>query len=637
MSSLLLKDVFDIPESTGAEDYVLRLTDATSGAGVGEAIHDYVVTPSLAQAFNDAFGQVDQALSTGRNTGAFLSGSFGSGKSHFMAVLHALLRHDPEARSIRELQSVLVQRDPMLQGKNFFPLAVHFLDGTSMEQVIFDGYVRQVRDLHPDAPLPAVYATDTLLQDGENLRRRMGDELFLTQLNGESAGGTRGEVAGEHGDVWGGLLGSNTWTVDRYHRSLAAAPGSQERQDLVSALQSQYFPNYHRMGEHVSMDEGLRAISVHAQQLGYDAVVMFLDELVLWLAFQMNDAGTFGRESQKITKLIEGNYGRLPVPLISFIARQMDMKRWFADRGSDGSKQQAMDDSFRHQEGRFAVIELGDDNLAHVAARRLLQPKDEQGRKSIEEAFAGIDRSEGVWDVLLDGMNTDETNRGASADAFRLTYPFSPALVSTLRHLSAVMQRDRTALKVMQQMLVDRRDTMTIDEVIPVGDVYDYVVAERDGSVLDPRRAALFRAADSLYSEKLRPALMTLLGVAEPDGGPRVRSGPKISVGRATGTHTAAVGGGPRCDRSQRPHSRQACLSEPRLDRLATTWQRGLCCPGQGQPVEGQGSGDPHHRPRPATGDQRGAVRCGLPVDLGQCQGGRQSRPPPGDAADAVP
>ena len=271
MSPLLLKDVFDIPESTGAEDYVLRAHRRHQRGRSGGGHHDYVVTPSLAQAFNDAFGQVDQALSTGRNTGAFLSGSFGSGKSHFMAVLHALLRHDPEARSIRELQSVLVQRDAMLQGKNFFPLAVHFLDGTSMEQVIFDGYVRQVRDLHPDAPLPAVYATDTLLQDGENLRRRMGDELFLTQLNGESAGGTKGEVAGEHGDVWGGLLGSNTWTVDRYHRSLAAAPGSQKRQDLVSALQSQYFPNYHRMGEHVSMDEGLRAISVHAQQLGYDA------------------------------------------------------------------------------------------------------------------------------------------------------------------------------------------------------------------------------------------------------------------------------------------------------------------------------------------------------------------------------
>ena len=53
--------------------------------------------------------------------------------------------------------------------------------------------------------------------------------------------------------------------------------------------------------------------------------------------------------------------------------------------------------------------------------------------------------------VLLDGVNTDERHRGADEEAFRLTYPFSPALVSTLRSLASVMQRERTALKVMQQ------------------------------------------------------------------------------------------------------------------------------------------------------------------------------------------
>ena len=61
--------------------------------------------------------------------------------------------------------------------------------------------------------------------------------------------------------------------------------------------------------------------------------------------------------------------------------------------------------------------------------------------------------------MLLDGVNTDEQHRGADEAAFRRTYPFSPALVSTLRSLAAAMQRERTALKVMQQMLVDRRDT----------------------------------------------------------------------------------------------------------------------------------------------------------------------------------
>ena len=34
-----------------------------------------------------------------------------------------------------------------------------------------------------------------------------------------------------------------------------------------------------------SLDTGLRVISEHAKSLGYDAVTLFLDELVLWLAF----------------------------------------------------------------------------------------------------------------------------------------------------------------------------------------------------------------------------------------------------------------------------------------------------------------------------------------------------------------
>ncbi|PCC40691.1 hypothetical protein CIK66_02685 [Brachybacterium alimentarium] len=509
MTAPLLKDVFSIPEATGAEDYVLRLTDATTGRGAAEAIDDYVVTPAIAEAFDQALDLVSDALGTGLNRGAFLAGSFGAGKSHFMAVLHALLRHDPHARAHRDLQQVVTRHDAQLEGKNFLPLSFHFLDGRSMEQVLFDGYVRQIRSLHPDAPLPAVYQADALLRDAENLRTRMGDETFLAALGGDSTGD----------DPFSALLGSSGWSLEEYQAARAAAPGTTDKQRLVTALTRAdgLFSNYSRLSEHVSLDEGLQAISDHAKSLGYDAVVMFLDELVLWLAFEMQNQGSLGREAQKLTKLVEGNYGRLSVPLVSIIARQMELQQWFADSGVSGTQQKALDDAFRHQSGRFRVIELGDDNLAHVAAKRLLTPKDDAAARAIEEAFAGIDRAEGVWDVLLDGVNTDENHRGASEQQFRLTYPFSPALVSTLRTLSGVMQRDRTALKVMQQMLVERRDTMTIDEVIPVGDAYEHIVSGNDRSVLDPRRAALFRRADEIFEEKLQPLLLANSGLSEHD------------------------------------------------------------------------------------------------------------------------
>jgi hypothetical protein len=87
--------------------------------------------------------------------------------------------------------------------------------------------------------------------------------------------------------------------------------------------------------------------------------------------------------------------------------------------------------------------------------------------------------------------------------------------VSTLRSLAGAMQRERTALKVMQQMLVARRNTATVEDVIPVGDSFDYIVTGRDA--LDSQAAALFRSADTLYKEKLRPLLLGIHGLTDSD------------------------------------------------------------------------------------------------------------------------
>lgn len=498
MNAPLLKDVFTIPERAGSEDYVLRLTSTTDDEGAAQAIENYVVTPEITRAFDQALDLISSAIRERKNRGAFLAGSFGSGKSHFMSVLHALLRHRPEARQIQELQQVIARHDDALRDKTILPLAFHFLDAESMEEAIFDGYVEQIRDLHPDSGLPSLYRSDDLLRDAETMRHRMGDKSFFEGLGGDES----------EEDEWSMILGEAAWDLERYEAARAASPQSSERQALVSALEEHYFSSYTRHGTYVDLDEGLHAISAHASNLGYDAVVLFLDELVLWLAFATHTPEFFRRELQKITKLVEGSYGQLPIPLVSFIARQMDLSQWFADAGSSGSQQEMLDQAFRHQEGRFATITLGDENLPYVAKKRLLQPKDGAAEDAIEQAFDQLERRPEVWDVLLDGVNTDERHRGADEKTFRLTYPFSPALVSTLRALSGVMQRDRTALKVMQQMLVDRRDTMTIDEVIPVGDTFDHIVTGKGDSVLDPQVAVLFRSADQLWDEKLQPMLL---------------------------------------------------------------------------------------------------------------------------------
>ncbi|MBT8226560.1 MAG: phage resistance protein, partial [Dactylosporangium sp.] len=499
--STLLRDIITIPETAGAEDYVLRLTEGVGGTRLDRTVVEYVVTDALAESFDSALGLVASALRDDQSRASFLSGSFGSGKSHFMAVLYALLGHEPVARGKQELQPVIARHDAVLRHKRFLRLAFHFLEARSIEETVLGGYLTQVQALHPDCDLPAVHQSDGVLRDAERQRRRQGDEAFLTELNEHSSGGAAA-------DVWSGVLeGDEPWTIESYAAARDAAPGSEQRQRLVTALAKAFFTSYTSTAEFVSLDEGLSAISRHAKGLGYDAIVMFLDELVLWLAFSVRDRKLFGREAQKITKLVEAGFGERPIPLVSFVARQMDLRRYFVDAGSGmGSEQDALDNAFRHQEGRFLTIALGDDNLPFIAEQRLLQPKSEQARAIRDDAFLLLDRRPEVWDVLLDGINTDDTHRGADQEAFRRTYPFSPALVSTLRTLASAMQRDRTALKVMQQVLVRQREYLTIDDVVPVGDVFDLVV---DGNqALTPEMAGRFKNARTLYHDKLLPELL---------------------------------------------------------------------------------------------------------------------------------
>ena len=296
--SVYLKDVFTIPTRAGAEDYVLRLT-ASVGDGAAKAVNEYVVTDEIVTAFDAALGLIAEAVQSGVSRGAFLTGSFGSGKSHFMAVLHALLRQDETARAKVELQDVVAKYDPVLHDRKVLPLAFHLLAANSLEEAIFSGYLRQIRALHPTAPLPAIHQSDDLLDNADQLRDEQGDEAFFAKLNGGSGSGAA------DGDVWSGLLGSGTWTAETYEAARAAAPSSTQRQQLVTALVATYFTAYTQHSSFVDIDTGLAAIAQHAKGLGYDAAVLFLDELVLWLAFAVHEPDFFRREAQKITKLVE--------------------------------------------------------------------------------------------------------------------------------------------------------------------------------------------------------------------------------------------------------------------------------------------------------------------------------------------
>lgn len=493
----LIRELIDIPDHVAEGDFVLKLTQGVTPAQAAATVDNYVVTPQLAEAFADALKLIAGAVQDGTSKADYLHGSFGSGKSHFMAVLHLLLQGDPHARAVPELHPALEATDAALKGKKFLLVPLHFLTAKSMDATILGGYVEHVQAVEPGAPLPAVFLGDQILvEELPGMRARLGDDAFIAGLNEVAAGG----------DDWGEF--GSSWDQDRLDQALAADATDPLRQELGAAYIAAFRPatpaEARTTGEgFINLDDGLAAVSQHAQSLGYDAVIFFLDELILWLASSIGNLDFVQQESQKLTKLVEGTNANLPVPLVSFVARQRDLRELVGDHVI-GAEQRSFADNLELQKGRFGKITLEDRNLPVIAHRRLLEPVDDDAattlRRAVDEALAGRD------EVLRALLTSD-----ADLDLFRLVYPFSPALVQALVAVSEALQRERTALKVMAQLLVDQRDTLALGQLIPVGDLWDVVAARDEPFSSDLRQA--FETAKKLYRTKLRPMLLDQHGL----------------------------------------------------------------------------------------------------------------------------
>ncbi|MGH3906480.1 MAG: PglY protein, partial [Pseudonocardiaceae bacterium] len=92
-------------------------------------------------------------------------------------------------------------------------------------------------------------------------------------------------------------------------------------------------------------------------------------------------------------------------------------------------------------------------------------------------------------------------------ESFRRTYPFSPAFMQTLVHVSSALQRERTALKLMQQILIDRRDDLRLGDLVPFGDLFDAIADGADQPFTEKLRHE-FEQARALYQRTLRPMLL---------------------------------------------------------------------------------------------------------------------------------
>lgn len=481
-----IHELLDLPESVRKGDFV---QDLTGGIAQPErTVKDYAITPKIVQTFEHALSIIGSALRDGRSQAAYLHGSFGAGKSHFMALLDLMLADHPAPWRRPELHE-LRAKSPWIGRKKLLQLPIHMLGAQDMESKILGAYVAWVAKHHPEALTPAVYSDQGLFEDARRLRVTLGDDAFFAKLNGGVQQAAKG---------WGKLAETRKWDAASFDAAASATYVGESDRDaqsprakLFSDLVRTFFTSWTaQQGRFVDLDTGLGVMSRHAKSLGFDALVLYLDELVLWLAGNSSDLPFVGREVQKMVKLKEAQDADRAIPIVSFIARQRDLSQFLGEQ-AQGAVRTELSRNLSHHDGRFETVTLADSNLPAIVAHRVVRPKDESAAQRLADDFAKTWRAAGQAQSVLIGSEGDEAD-------FKKVYPFSPALVEALVALSDCLQRERTAIRILMELLVNHLPDLETGRVVPVGDAFD-ALAESEDPIDDPVMKARFDRARDLY------------------------------------------------------------------------------------------------------------------------------------------
>ncbi|MFF8614572.1 PglY protein [Streptomyces sp. NPDC015350] len=520
---LYLRDVLNLPDSVLAGSFKVDLSEGIEQ--IEESVDQYVVTPNIDKALRRALTVVRESVRSGKPNASYLHGSFGSGKSHFMTVLHAILDGSPAARTKPALQPIIADHDSWMRDRKFLKVPFHLVGATDLDSAILGGYVRHIREAEPTASVPPVYRADAMLEDARRQREFFKDDEQFVRWLGDPAlpqdEGTAATASSPDGDDDLDDLedldlkeAPKVWTPALLNEAFDAAPGEKTRNWLVSALLSGPYSSYAQgalgaKNAYLPLENGLDIISRHAKSLGYDGLILFIDELILWLQAHLTNRVFVNDEVNKLVKLIESGTGSRPLPIVSFISRQRDLSELIG-ANTVGVDAKNLEAQLKYLAGRIDPIDLEDRNLPEIVKERVLKPRDAAARSALDAAFAGIETSnQAVRDVLLDPQGATHADW---AD-FRALYPVSPVLLNVLVALSGALQRERTGLKLLQQLLYKRRDDLKVGQLIPLGDLWDVLAEDLKGAFTE-RLTREAEAADRFHG-KVREFLLGKYGSAD--------------------------------------------------------------------------------------------------------------------------
>ncbi len=499
-----LADYFVLPDNVKTVQFVHQINEEATPERILKTVTSYEVTPSIVRNLDRALNHVQGGIEEKRSILTWIHGSFGCGKSHFMNVLSLIMADELVVfEKHPELQEQKAKYQAGVIDKKLFRLHVHCISRNkrTLEDIVFGAAVDELKRLHPDAPSPPIFRTDELFKSAKSILEIAGDEKFFASLNG----GGGGEGAAESKKKWGKL--SKGWDRDRFEAAIAD-PSSDDAHKLQQAMaKSDLFAGQVAQSDFVELGPGLKALASHLQGLGYEGVVLFLDELVLWLSSLREDKDRLTEQATRVSTLVEHGDFQPSIPFLTFAARQRNLSDMVGNFAV-GEDEKVFQDQLSYWKDRFETIGLEDKDLPRIIKKRLLRPVSDDKAAELDEAF---DQYKQKFSKDFRKLTGDQ----GDVDDFRRVYPFSPALIEVMVALSATLQRDRTALRELTRLLVEYLPDFELGRVVPVGDLFD-VVAHGDISDLAAIQR-LYENAMRIYEHELLPFIQQENGTKNPE------------------------------------------------------------------------------------------------------------------------
>lgn len=472
--TLTIKDAYELPaaEAIRAMGFVIRLRELAAGSEeLRRLVDDYVVTPAVAQDLPIVLDKMRQVFERGEEYGRFVHGSFGSGKSHFLTMLALLLENANDAwgkehPAFRELRA---KHQSWIAGANLLVVRIHMLSvkgkGTGLDRAVYDGFNEALRR-RGKAPFEFLHV-DGILDEARREAEQYGDVFWKNLANA-------GVVASK--DDFEAMAKASL----KQRETLARAYLGYKGRDATSA------------GIDPRWSDGLKRMAEHAKAQGFGGLVLMIDEFLLWLGEKSGQE--FAGAINDLNVTVDHATGLRAVPTFVFVARQKDIREFFPDLVDESKIHELLD----HHALRFETTKLQDIELRHIVKERVLRARP-AAKAAITAATARLGQDH---EKILPGLLN---NPAVDLKYLQDVYPFHPALIETLIDITALMQRERSALRLLYELLVVHHPDLPLGEFLPVGSAFDAIFL-RSG-VEASKKIDTLQDIHRQYYDRLQPAM----------------------------------------------------------------------------------------------------------------------------------